>query len=235
MSLHAVFLARQGQLDAPSKAAGLSADDPFASGRRIAFQDEAGFSAGSVELPMLASSFTMPHAEVIVMLSGYLVITVGDRSHQLDAGQAVALPKGLSGKFATTAGTRFVFNAMTAAGEAEQGCDVILLDPAQPRNPSAGPAPEVLVSPKPTCHSLNVFTDSSGMRAGVWDVMTPCERTFVPHRVHELMHILEGEFTFQHRDGETLSIKAGDSLFVPRGAPYAWINDKPVVKYYVVL
>jgi uncharacterized cupin superfamily protein len=98
-----------------------------------------------------------------------------------------------------------------------------------------GPAAEVIVDPAPSCHSLNLFTDPSTMRAGVWDVMTPCERTFVNHRVHELMHLIEGEVTQTHRDGTQEVIRAGDTILIPRGAPYAWKSERPVIKYYAVL
>ena len=73
------------------------------------------------------------------------------------------------------------------------------------------------------------------MRAGVWDVSTPCERSFVPHKVHELMHVIEGEMTLTHRNGSHETIVAGDTVFVPRGAPYAWKSALKVVKYYCVM
>lgn len=235
MSAKAIVLARQGQPGAASGTESLSAADPFAGSRSIAFRDEAGFSAGIMALPAGERAFTMPHAEIVVVLAGGLTVTTGAGTLELGAGESIVLPRGLAGTLASAPGTRLAFNAMTlaAASAAPQG--LIRLDRAAPRNPSAGPAPEVVVGERPSCHSYNQFTDESGMRAGVWDVTTPCERRFVPHRVHELMHFIEGAVILTHESGERLDLAAGDTVFIPRGAPYAWKSEPAVVKYYVVL
>lgn len=230
MSEKLFILGRQGKPVAAASAASLGAADPFASGRRITFQDMAGFSGGHVAFSGEVAIARMPHAEVIVLVSGALVVD----GESFTSGQALVLPKGFAGTVKAVPGTRWFFNAMTAGDPAAES-RLIRLDPALARPASPGPAPEVVVGLPPSCHSLNLFTDPSAMRAGVWDVMTPCERTFVNHRVHELMHLIEGEVRLTHRDGTAEVIRTGDTILIPRGAPYAWKSESPVVKYYVVL
>ena len=230
MSEKLFILGRQGKAVAAASAASLGSADPFGAGRQIVFQDMAGFSGGHVAFSGEATIPRLPHAEVIVLVSGALVID----GESFASGQALVLPKGFAGTVKAEPGTLWFFNAMTAGDPATES-QLIRLDPALARAASPGPAPEVVVGPAPSCHSLNLFTDPSAMRAGVWDVMTPCERTFVNHRVHELMHLIEGEVTLTHRDGTQEVIRAGDTILIPRGAPYAWKSERPVIKYYVVL
>ena len=65
-----------------------------------------------------------------------------------------------------------------------------------------------------------MFTVPTGMRAGVWDLSTPCERNYVPHKVHELMHVIEGEMIIAHRNRTSVVVNAGDTIFVPKEAPF---------------
>jgi uncharacterized cupin superfamily protein len=236
MSLNAMLLARQGKPDAPATQGPISAADPFAAGRQIAFRDEAGFFAGTVKLPEGETQLSMPHAEVLVVLAGGLTVKTAAGSLDAKAGQSLVLPRGLEGTLACEAGTLAAFNTMSGGpGTKSDPAAPIALDPALPRNPSAGPAPEVIIGKPPVCHSANLFTDASGMRAGVWDATTGWARQVVPHKVHELMHILEGSVTLTAKDGATLQVNTGDTLFLPRGAPYAWTSTERVVKFYVVL
>lgn len=241
MSLNAMLLARQGKPDAPATPGAISAADPFAQGRNIAFRDDAGFFAGTVALPEGETALSMPHAEVLVVLAGGLSVTGGGASLSAKAGQSLVLPRGLAGTLVCEAGTLAAFNAMAGGQDkpsdsaASDPAQPIALDPALPRSPSAGPAAEVIIGTPPVCHSANVFTDASGMRAGVWDASTGWARQIVPHKVHELMHILEGSVTLSDAKGGKLQVNTGDTLFLPRGAPYAWTSTERVVKYYVVL
>ena len=231
----ALMLARQGQPDAVSKPGGLSPSDPFGTSRQIAFRDEAGFAAGTLTLAPGEHAFEMTHAEALVVVDGVVALTSAGTSENFAAGSAFVLPRGTTGTLRVAGGATLVFNAMTSDVSGNAGAAPVRLDPTLARNPSAGPAEEVLIGPKPSCHSLNLFTDGSGMRAGVWDVTTPCARGYVPHRVHELMHIITGAVMLTHRDGSVTTVEAGDTVFLPRSAPYAWTSTRQVVKYYVVL
>ena len=225
-----LVLGRQGIPVAAAATADLDTADPFADGRRIAFQDEAGFSSGHVAVSGERIIDDLPHPEVIVLTAG----AIAAPSRSFSKGEGLVLPRGFSGTLKIAPGTQWFFCAMKAGGEGQERSP-ILLDTALARPASAGPAAEVVVGAPPHCHALNLFTDPSGMRAGVWDVTTPCERTFVPHRVHELMHIITGEVILTHRGGSRELIAAGDTILLPRGAPYAWKSSGEVVKYYCVM
>ncbi|MCZ8375245.1 MAG: cupin domain-containing protein [Beijerinckiaceae bacterium] len=225
-----IHLGRDSQPLAAGQPGAASAADPFAPVRAIRFDDGNGHRAGHLRLDGAVPVACLGHAELMTIGAGRLLVE--GRAHE--AGAAVVLPRGFAGTVEAAPGTLvfFVAQEMAEAPAGETGA--ITLDPALPRNRSAGPAPEVLVSAPPECHSLNLFTDASGLRAGIWDVSTPCERRFVPHRIHELMHLLEGEVTLTHQSEGPARFRAGDVIFVPQGAPYAWKNERKVVKYYSV-
>ncbi len=230
MTLHVLHLGRDGALMIPVSGASPAADDPLASHRDLAFVDPAGYAAGAVRLGNHQVAVAgLPRSEAAVVARGSVLLA----GREVPAGSAFVLPAGFSGTVEGRADALWFFTSEPAAPPAGNTA-VVFLDPGLPRPSSAGPPAEVLVGPKPSCHALNQFTGPGGMRAGVWDVMTPCERTFVPHRIHELMHLIDGEVTLTHRDGSTVHFRAGDTLFLPQGAPYAWKSEKPVVKFYTV-
>src|SRR5579862_5152091 len=77
------------------------------------------------------------------------------------------------------------------------------------------------------------YGDLKGMSAGVW---SSADFSGKMHRVNnsEFIKILEGEVTFQARDGSEATFKAGDCVLIPRGTEFAWkrtVNEK---EYYVV-
>ncbi|MCZ8186367.1 MAG: cupin domain-containing protein [Beijerinckiaceae bacterium] len=225
-----IHLGRDGQPLAAGQPGAASDADPFAPGRAILFDDGKGHRAGHLWLDGAVTVTALGHAELMTVGAGRIVID--GRAH--GAGSAFVLPRGFAGCVEAAPGTRVFFVAQDMADAPTSEAAAITLDPTLPRNRSAGPAPEVLVSAPPECHSLNLFTDASGLRAGIWDVSTPCERRFVPHRIHELMHLLEGEVTLTHQTEGPARFRAGDVIFVPQGAPYAWKNERKVVKYYSV-
>jgi len=210
--------------------AGLYAQDPFTAGRHIAFRDGHGFASGHVVAEGSFALTNLRHAEVMTLVSG--AISLGNTIYK--AGEALVLPKGFSGILSCSPQTCWFYCVMYS-GEAGVGHEAIRLDATLPRPESPGPAQAVLIGHPPQCHALNLFTDPTGMRAGVWDVSTPCERNYVPHKVNELMHVIEGEMIMTHRNGTSVVVKAGDAIFVPKEAPYAWKSRVKVVKYYCVM
>lgn len=230
MSDRLLVLGCNGVPVAPATPQLLGPADPFGAGRQVAYQDEAGFTSGHVDLAGAFELTDLAHAEVMVLVAGSLTLN----RETFSAGDALVLPKGFAGQLTFGVGTRWFFCAVTG-GDKSMDTTAIRLNPDLPRPNSPGPPAEVVVGPPPVCHSLNLFTSPSAMRAGVWDVETPCERTFVPHRVHELMHLIEGEVTLTHRSGTADVIGAGDTVLLPRGAPYAWKSTAKIVKYYCVM
>ena len=230
MTLHVLHLGRDGALMIPVSGAAPAADDPLASHREVAFVDAVGYAAGAVRLGNNKAAIDgLARSEAAVVTRGSVRVA----GREVAAGSAFVLPAGFSGMVEGRADALWFFTSEPATPPAGDAA-AVFLDPGLPRPASAGPPAEVLVGPKPSCHALNQFTGPGGMRAGVWDVMTPCERTFVPHRIHELMHLIDGEVTLTHRDGSASRFRAGDTLFLPQGAPYAWKSEGPVVKFYTV-
>ena len=225
-----IMLGRQGKAQGQHSVKALHPSDPFGAGRHIHFKDDKGFATGHVAISGVIAVADLFHAEVIVIVAGW--IQCGAVTYR--SGEALVLPKAFSGSLSIAPDSQWFFCTMADERRSSEHA-AIRLDAERERPASAGPAAEVLFGPAPQCHALNLFTDASGMRAGVWDVSTPCERSFVPHKVHELMHVIEGEMTLTHRNGSHETIVAGDTVFVPRGAPYAWKSTLKVVKYYCVM
>lgn len=66
-------------------------------------------------------------------------------------------------------------------------------------------------------HSLNLFTDASGFPRGRPGCPAPCERRFLllPHRLQELMSLVEGEVTLIHERARPVHFHAFDVNFAP--------------------
>jgi uncharacterized cupin superfamily protein len=78
------------------------------------------------------------------------------------------------------------------------------------------------------------FEDLTGQwTVGVWDA-TPYERKVSPFPRHELMHLLEGSVTLTDGQGDAQTFTAGDTFFVPMGAPCGWKNAEYVRKIYCI-
>lgn len=225
-----LHLGRDGVALAAGLAGPASAADPLAARRELVFDDGKGHRAGYLRPVGSQAIKGLGHAEVIAVAAGEIRID----GRPFGPGRAFVLPRGFTGEIEASPATLAVFVSQESPELAPAETGLITLDPALPRNPSPGPAASVLIGPVPKTHSLNQFTDGSGFRAGIWDVSSPCERSVVPHRIHELMMLLEGEVTLTHQSEGPATFRAGDILFVPQGAPYAWKNTITVVKVYTV-
>jgi uncharacterized cupin superfamily protein len=93
---------------------------------------------------------------------------------------------------------------------------LIFLAPYTLLNPSAAPEPAILIGPTPQCRALNLFDDATTeLRIGLWD-STPYARHGRPHKLHELMHLLEGSVTLQDDQGTDVTVNPGDTVFVAK-------------------
>jgi uncharacterized cupin superfamily protein len=92
----------------------------------------------------------------------------------------------------------------------------------------------VLLSSEPKCRSGGLFDDSeNSVRVGIWD-STPYTRKQVPHRLNELMYLLDGSVTLTDAAGTAHVFNQGDVVFVPKGTPCAWHSSVTVKKLYWV-
>lgn len=234
MTTPALVMLHRAASAPPASAAGqgLGPADPFAAGREIAWRADAaaagrGAFAGAVEVA------AFPHTETLVVLAGALTLAVeGAPALTVGAQAAVVIGRGTRLRIEAAPGTFFAFHAQIAGASALPGATLITRD--LPLSPSTPPAPEVLLGPAPQCRSHNVFTDEAvKLRAGLWD-STPYARISRPHRLAELMHILEGAVDLTMADGTVVTVAQGETVFVPQGAPCAWTSRVHVAKFYVV-
>lgn len=211
---------------------GLGPTDPFAAGREIAWKSDAA-AAGRVAFDGAADIDAYPQTETLVVLGGELTVSVeGAPALTVGPQAAVVIGRGTNLRVQGAPGTFFAFHAQTAGTRAMPGATLITRD--LPLSPSTPPAPEVLLGPTPQCRSHNVFTDEAvQLRAGLWD-STPYARISRPHRLAELMHLLEGAVDLTMADGTVVTVAKGETVFVPQGAPCAWTSRVHVAKFYVV-
>jgi uncharacterized cupin superfamily protein len=210
----------------------LGAADPFASGREVAWTNLKA-AAGRVDFAGAVDVGSFPHTETIILLAGALTLSVdGAAPLTVSPGSGVVVSRGTGLRIEAAAGTRWAFHAATAGTAASPGVTLLGADAAL--SPSAAPPAEVLIGPAPQCRSFNAFTDEAAhLRAGLWD-STPYARISRPHKLSELMHILQGSVDLTGEDGTVLTVAQGDTVFVPQGAPCAWDSRVHVAKFYVV-
>ncbi|MGO4673704.1 cupin domain-containing protein [Bosea sp. 2YAB26] len=211
----------------------LSAADPFAAGREIAWTGPDSMAAGRATFEGTCESVSFPHTEFLVVVAGLLRLAeTGKAALELTPGRGAVIACGAALRIEAMPGARFVFCAMTGATSAAPGLQEILAEAAL--SPSAAPPVEVLIGPTPQCRSFNAFTDeASRFRAGTWD-STPYHRISRPHRVNELMHLVAGSVDLTGADGSVTRVEQGDSVFVVRETPCAWESRVHVAKFYVV-
>ena len=109
-----------------------------------------------------------------------------------------------------------------------------MIDPAVTLAPSTPPAVAMLLSPVPTQHAHDYFSDATGqLNIGVWDT-TGYHRKLIDFPRHELMCLLEGSVTFEDDKGVTQRFSAGDTFFVPLGTPNSWKSEGYLRKIFVI-
>jgi uncharacterized cupin superfamily protein len=208
-------------------------DDPFARHREIAWEGPDSMVAGRVSFIGELDVARFPHIETLVVVEGNLTLHAAGEAPLLLGPQAGAvIAAGTALRVQAESRVRFVFCAAACEKPTKRG--LIPLRADADFKPSASLPAEILLGPAPQCRSDNVFTDDAAeYLAGTWD-STPYHRVVRPHRVNEFMHLLAGSVRFAAPDGSVLSLRAGDALFVPRGAPVGWESRDRVAKFYVV-
>ncbi|PCK93345.1 cupin [Pseudomonas viridiflava] len=211
----------------------LDASDPFANERRTAFIDEAGIAAGVVHSSTSVSVDAYPYTEMLVMHRGAVTLNSGADSITISTGESAVIGRGTQVRIEAQPDSLWAFCAATqATGPDKPG--VTHLDRLAMLTPSSPPDPAIMISALPQCRSNNLFEDTaSTLRIGVWD-STPYERISRPHRIHELMNLIEGSVTLGIEGGEAVVVKTGDTVFVAQGAPCKWTSTGYVRKFYAV-
>jgi uncharacterized cupin superfamily protein len=214
-------------------AGALSALDPFGDSRQLAWLGDDGVSAGLVPFSGDAVIEDFPHSETLVVHAGHVVLSSAEHTLELDVGASAVIGRGTRLTVQASAGSIWAFCAVDQA-DAPVCPGLTLLDRYTLLNPSAAPEPQILIGPTPQCRALNLFDDAlTELRIGIWD-STPYARHGRPHKLHELMHLLEGSVTLQNNEGGEVTVNTGDTVFVAKGAPCAWTSRVYVRKVYAV-
>lgn len=213
--------------------AALSALDPFGDSRQLAWLGDDGVSAGRVRFSGKAVIEDFPHSETLVVHAGHVVLSSAGQTLQLGVGASAVIGRGTHLTVQASDHSEWAFCALNVS-DAPARPGLTFLDPCTPLNPSAAPEPAILIGPTPQCRALNLFDDASTeLRIGIWD-STPYTRHGRPHKLHELMHLLEGSVTLQDDQGSDLTVNPGDTVFVAKDAPCAWKSTVYVRKVYAV-
>ncbi len=215
----------------PFKQQAWNAADPFSAGRQIAWSGFDGVSAGIVEAGDIVAIEDFPHTEVIVVHTGHVTLKTQEQTLELAVGASAVIGRGSALQIEAKPGSQWAFCTMVTEHPTP---GLTWLDPLAMLSPSAAPEPAILIGPTPQCRSRNAFEDPvSDLRVGVWD-STPYERHGRPHKLNELMYLIEGSVTLQMPDGLSVTVNSGDSVFVAKGAPCAWTSTRYVRKVYAV-
>ncbi|UPT37275.1 cupin domain-containing protein [Pseudomonas amygdali] len=212
----------------------IDAHDPFDSGRRTAFVDEQGIAAGIVELGTALSIEAYPYTEMLVMHRGSVTLISRTGSITISTGESAVIGRGTQVRIEAQPDSLWAFCGSTQANGPDKP-GITALDRLAMLTPSSPPDPAIMISALPQCRSNNLFEDTaSTLRIGVWD-STPYERISRPHKIHELMNLIEGSVVLSLENGQSLTVNTGDTVFVAQGAPCKWTSTGYVRKFYAVM
>jgi uncharacterized cupin superfamily protein len=212
--------------------AALGQADPFGQVRQVAYLGADGLSAGIVQASGNYVVEHYPHIEMLIVHAGQISLQDEERILVLGVGESVVIGRGTALRLQAEPGSLWAFSAMSQVSEGAKA-GLTPLVPYVELKPSNGPDAQILISEAPQCRSHNAFVDGSNLLIGVWD-STPYRRHARPHKVHELMHLLEGRVTLRLSDATEMQVNTGDTVFVPQGTPCAWESSVYVRKLYVV-
>jgi len=213
--------------------AALGLDDPFGAVRQVAYRGDDGVSAGIVQGAVECAVEHYPYVETLVVHAGRVSLQDQHQVLQLGVGESAVIGRGTALRIQASADSLWAFCAYQQHSAAAKP-GLTPLPAYAPLNPSLAPDEQILLGPAPQCRSHNAYADTaSNLLIGVWD-STPYARRSRPHKVHELMHLIEGRVTLTLEGDMQLTVDTGDSVFVPLGVPCAWTSSVYVRKFYVV-
>ncbi|MFA6310524.1 MAG: cupin domain-containing protein [Sterolibacterium sp.] len=228
-----ITLSRAGAAPADTRftPGNLGAGDPLAAQRLFAWSGADGMSVGRVTWGGSLKQDEFPHTELIIVDKGVLILDDSDTTLRIAAGEAAVIGRGSAVRMHAESEANWIFCAVSATVPAPMLQRVNL---AAELAPSPPPAADVLLSAEPRCRQNPECSDKPGrMRVGIWD-STPYTRKQVPHRVNELMYILDGSVTLTDGSGHAGVFGQGDCVFVPHQTPCAWHSAVAVRKLYCV-
>jgi uncharacterized cupin superfamily protein len=177
--------------------------------------------------------------EYMTLLEGAVTIVHKDGSElTVEAGESFFIPKGTLCQW-TQPGTVKKYYVIwdDASGTVPKAADklrAVKIDTSAKLSPCDGPDPKLVIGAQPIWADNLLFADPTGQwTVGLWST-TAYERKVIPFPRQELMHILKGSVTISDGQGREETFKAGETLFVPKGAPLGWKCSADVKKIYCI-
>ena len=227
----------------PIDPAGLEAGTPVQHVHLYDEDETAGYLTGVWDCTAMTSRFEPYEVdEFMLLLEGSLTMVLGDGSEvPVKAGEAFVLPKGLPCQWKQEEYVRKYFMILENPGT-PVAANVSDLGVILPRasGPTGGLAkvevndPSDYIGDMPIQKEHVYYRDPSGqMEVGLWE-STPFATRPSPFDRNELMCLLEGSVTLTDGSGTELPIKAGETVYIPKGAVCGWRSAETVRKFYSI-
>ncbi len=219
----------------------LSGPAPLQRGHRA--YEKNGLCAGTWDCSGGSTTGLNPYPlfEFMLLLEGQVgIIDEAGHEETISAGEPFFLPKGFTCSWQMPVYYRKYFmNLDNAAYPAESDPAKLKVARPLPYGPEEGLKEIELgaadfTTPKPRQRQHLAYESADGrIQVGTWDA-TPYERPITPSARSELMCILEGSVTMTGPYGEE-TFRAGDSFFLPLGAPNGWRSEGYVRKFFCAI
>jgi uncharacterized cupin superfamily protein len=215
--------------------ASIGTRDPLSARRDIAWSGSDGLFVGSASVEGVIEIPSCPHTEMFVVSKGEVRIGRSGFMQTLLPGQGAVVSFGSHARIEAEVGSVWTFFVSVPSSDpAEHNAGPILLDAEAALSPSSPPPASALIGPAPNCRRFETFADVATTQCvGVWEA-TPYSREVRPHKVHELMHILSGSVELSEPDGRIVTVRKGETVFVPKGAQCGWKSQELVRKFFAV-
>lgn len=207
--------------------------------RGVMVHDRDGLQVGTWDCTAMTTKMApYPVHEFMLLLDGDLtIIDEAGQEETIFAGQPFFLPKGFTCTWRQPGYLRKFFLILD--------CDDYALESDPSRLHVARPEPygppdgltkielnaADFSTETPVQRQHLVYESADGkVQVGTWDA-TAYERPITPSKRNEIMCILEGSVTMTSPQGEQ-TFHAGDSFFLPLGAPNGWRSEGYVRKFF---
>ncbi len=221
-------------------AASLESGTPQQSGFGYLDEKSTGMSAGVWACTAFTGKMDAYSVhEFMTLIEGSVTIVHQDGSEvTVKAGESFFIPKGTVCQWKQPGNVRkhyVIWDDKSGASPKDAGkLRAVKVDTKLPLSACEGPDPKLVVKGTPKWAETLLFADPTGQwTVGLWST-TAYERKVIPFPRHELMHILEGTVTLHDGQGREETFKAGDTLFVPKGALMGWKCSQDVKKIYCI-
>ncbi|MEZ5831158.1 MAG: cupin domain-containing protein [Dongiaceae bacterium] len=219
----------------------LVSGSPRQRGRYYFNAPDIGLSAGVWDCTAFEGAMA-PYSvdEFMMLLEGAVTVTEADgRTTRVEAGECFVIPRGLNCAWKQDGHVRKIFvsyqDPAMPMPDKPAATHVIKLNLQAELSPCAGPDPALLNGPEPRCTEHVFYSDASGcLTVGLWSA-TPYDRKATPFGRYEMMHFLEGQVDLHDGGTSGQVLRAGETIFVPKGTPLGWRNTQYVKKIFVIL